>query len=88
MAILLQKLDEDFLVNKVIDQWTFINRREEIMQSINRLHQKQNDDLLNLDPLKLQMPLNPRMSTGDFLKISPDNLIDILTYRAIHTNQN
>lgn len=82
MAILLQKLDEDFLVNKVIDQWTFINRREEIMQSINRLHQKQNEDLLNLDPLKLQMPLNPRMSTGDFLKISPDNLIDILTYRA------
>ena len=50
-------------MNKVIDQWTFINRREEIMQSINRLHQKQNEDLLNLDPLKLQMPLNPRMST-------------------------
>ena len=51
MAILLQKLDEDFLVNKVIDQWTFINRREEIMQSINRLHQKlQQDEFYNLIP--------------------------------------
>ena len=35
MSLLLQELEEDFTVNKTIDQWTYINRREEIMQSVN-----------------------------------------------------
>ena len=83
MAILLQKLDEDFLVNKVIDQWTFINRREEIMQSINRLHQKlQQDEFLQLDPTQLERPLNPRKATSEWQELSPHSLMDILAYRG------
>ncbi|KAF8002740.1 hypothetical protein HF325_003705 [Metschnikowia pulcherrima] len=59
MALLLQELEEDFTVNKTIDQWTYINRREEIMQLINRLHQQQNSNVA-LDPLKLEKILLPR----------------------------
>lgn len=83
MAILLQQLDEDFLVNKVIDQWTFINRREEIMQSINRLHNKhQQNEFLQLDPTQLERPLNPRKATSEWQELSPDSLMDILAYRG------
>ncbi|KAI3403102.2 hypothetical protein KGF56_004162 [Candida oxycetoniae] len=63
LAILLQKLDEDFLVNKTIDQWNYINRREAILQSINKLHQQNQRDYFPLDPSKLELPLKPRIST-------------------------
>ncbi|EMG48062.1 SPAC56F8.02 Uncharacterized protein C56F8.02 [Candida maltosa Xu316] len=85
MAILLQKLEEDFVVKKVIDQWTYINRREEIMQSISKLHQKQQqqqDEFFQLDPQRLQMPLYPRKSNSEWQQLNPDNLIDILGHRA------
>ncbi|KAG7666394.1 uncharacterized protein J8A68_000068 [[Candida] subhashii] len=86
MAILLQKLDEDFMVNKTIDQWTYINRREEIMQSISRLHQKQQQPDIQLDPSKLEMPLNPRRSAdlmnSNRSKEDDDDLVDILAKRA------
>lgn len=36
MAVLLHKLEQDFAVHKTIDQWTYINRREEIMQLVSR----------------------------------------------------
>lgn len=86
MAILLQKLDEDFMVNKTIDQWTYINRREEIMQSISRLHQRQQQQDVQLDPSKLEMPLNPRraveMMNTNAPKPGEDDLIDILAKRS------
>lgn len=59
MALLLQKLEEDFTVNKTIDQWTYINRREEIMQLISRIHQQQQAHVA-LDPVKLEKILLPR----------------------------
>lgn len=83
LAILLQKLDEDFLINKTIDQWTYINRREEIMQSVNRLHQQQNQDYFPLDPNLLEAPLKPRKSATFFTDIkTSDNILDILKDRA------
>ncbi|KAI5961276.1 hypothetical protein KGF57_001789 [Candida theae] len=83
LAILLQKLDEDFLVNKTIDQWTYINRREEIMQSVNRLHQKQNQEYFPLDPNLLEMPLKPRRSATFFTDSKrSDDILEILKNRA------
>ncbi|RCK55493.1 Uncharacterized protein C56F8.02 [Candida viswanathii] len=89
MAILLQQLDDDFMVNKVIDQWTFINRREEIMQSINRLRQRQQpDELLQLDPTQLERPLNPRKASSEWQELSSDSIMDILAYRGnIYKNE-
>ncbi|EGW30557.1 acyl CoA ligase-like protein [Spathaspora passalidarum NRRL Y-27907] len=85
MAVLLSKLDQDFMVDKTIDQWTYINRREEIMQSITRLHQRQqqqqSDDWAVLDPDQLETPLNPRRSF-DIQQDSPSDLVNILESRA------
>ncbi|KAK6457768.1 uncharacterized protein RJT20DRAFT_149319 [Scheffersomyces xylosifermentans] len=83
MLMLLQKLEEDFTVNKSIDQWTYINRREEIMQSVNRLHQQQQVET-QIDPDLLETPLHPRKS-AEFLKehkFSSERLLDILASRA------
>lgn len=78
MAILLQNLEEDFTVHKTIDQWTYINRREEIIQSINKLHQQQFENI-KLDPDSLDKPLYPRLSNIDDHEIS---LVRILQERA------
>ncbi|ODV77342.1 acetyl-CoA synthetase-like protein [Suhomyces tanzawaensis NRRL Y-17324] len=83
MVILLQKLEDDFTVHKSIDQWTYINRREEIMQSVSRLHQQQQENI-QLDETQLEKPLHPRRAatlTNDSL-LNPDYLIGILADRA------
>lgn len=84
MALLLQKLDEDFTINKTIDQWTYINRREEIMQSINKLHQQQQNNV-ELNAASLEKPLYPRKAY-EFLpndrRFSQDYLLGILANRA------
>jgi acyl-CoA synthetase (AMP-forming)/AMP-acid ligase II len=83
LAVLLQKLEEDFTINKSIDQWTYINRREEIMQSVNKIHQEQ-QDFVQLDAAQLEKPLNPRKS-NEFLtenKFSSDYMLGILADRA------
>ncbi|WLF81854.1 hypothetical protein PVL30_005655 [Lodderomyces elongisporus] len=83
LAILLQKLDEDFLVNKSIDQWNYINRREAILQSIEKLHKEQNRDILPLDPSKLELPLKPRKPSNiTFDNMGAEYLVDILKLRA------
>ena len=57
MAVLLQQLEDDFTINKTIDQWTYINRREEIMQTVNRLHQSYKDEI-TLDGTRLEKPFH------------------------------
>lgn len=78
MVILLQKLEEDF-ANKSIDQWTYINRREEIMQLVNRLKEKQND--IQLQAAQLEDVLLPRKLV-DFNSFAKQSLVDILRERA------
>ncbi|CCE78141.1 Piso0_000756 [Millerozyma farinosa CBS 7064] len=80
MSLLLQKLEEDFYVNKSIDQWTYINRREEIMQSINRLRQQQEENI-EIDSAQLEKPLIPRLPV-DPSKMSYESLTEILAARA------
>lgn len=79
MAVLLQNLEDDFTVHKTIDQWTYINRREEIIQSINKLHQSQWENDIKLDPESLEKPLFPRLANINDQKIS---LTKILENRA------
>ncbi|KAG2733551.1 hypothetical protein G9P44_003076 [Scheffersomyces stipitis] len=85
LVLLLQKLEEDFTVNKTIDQWTYINRREEIMQSVTKLHQQQQElQEQQIDPDSLSKPLFPRKS-AEFLKehkFSSEKLVDVLAGRA------
>lgn len=80
MMMLLQKLEEDFYVNKTIDQWTYINRREEIMKQVNKLHQKQ-QNARPLDAELLEKVLMPRKraDSDSFIKQS---LARILKERA------
>ncbi|CAK7900759.1 hypothetical protein CAAN4_C08812 [[Candida] anglica] len=62
MAVLLQKLDDDF-ADRSIDQWTYINRREEILQTVHRLHQQQQQQRQQRDgavQAQLECPLYPR----------------------------
>ncbi|GEQ69116.1 hypothetical protein JCM33374_g2787 [Metschnikowia sp. JCM 33374] len=80
MALLLQELEEDFMVNKTIDQWTYINRREEIMQSINKLHQQQNSKVA-LDPSNLEKILLPR-KISDTTTFTKQGLARMLKERA------
>lgn len=84
MVLLLQNLEDDFTVNKTIDQWTYINRREEIMQSVNKLHQQQLNNI-ELNSAALEKPLYPRKSS-EFLsndyRFSQDHLLGILENRA------
>lgn len=83
MALLLQKLEEDF-ANKTIDQWTYINRREEIMQSINKL-QQQRQNSVTVDLELLEKPLYPRRSTD---ASGPEfDLLNILANRAVNYKQ-
>ena len=83
LAVLLQKLEEDFTINRSIDQWTYINRREEIMQSVNKIHQEQ-QDFVQLDAAQLEKPLNPRKSNEVLTenKFSSDYMLGILADRA------
>lgn len=86
MAILLQKLEEDFTINKSIDQWTYINRREEIIQSVQKLHQQrqQEDDSTVIDGSELQRPLYPRKpaSIPTLDELLANNTLTILAKRA------
>lgn len=79
MVILLQKLEEDF-TNKTIDQWTYINRREEIMQLVNRLHEKQQKEV-KLQASQLEKVLLPRKLV-DFNSFAKQSLMSILRERA------
>lgn len=81
MALLLQKLDDDFTVNKTIDQWTYINRREEIMQLVNRLHQQQQQQNVQLDASQLEKIILPRKVT-DFSTFAQKSLVQLLKERA------
>lgn len=76
MVLLLQGLEQDFTVNKTIDQWTYINRREEIMKSVNRLHQQQHNQV-KLNPGQLEKVLKPRQNTTPAA-----NLVSVLRDRA------
>ncbi|WPK26766.1 hypothetical protein PUMCH_004127 [Australozyma saopauloensis] len=80
MALLLQKLEEDFTVNKSIDQWTYINRREEIMREVARIHQQQQTDVA-LDPAQLEKILLPRKRT-DIATLTKLSLVSIMRERA------
>lgn len=86
MGLLLQNLEVDFTVNKSIDQWTYINRREQIMQNIKDLHLKQQDnvDELELDNSQLEMPLHARSSAHIHTDTNGTQLrlVDILSKRA------
>lgn len=83
MVILLQQLEEDFY-NKTIDQWTYINRREEIMQNVQKLHQlRQQENSLQLDPSRLEKPLYPRKSVEFAKTLSLAGLVEILAHRAV-----
>lgn len=83
MNLLLQKLEEDFNVNKSIDQWTYINRREEIMKEVARIHQQQHMDQMDvqLDPDQLEKILLPRKRT-DIAMLTRESLIYIMKQRA------
>lgn len=82
MALLLQKLEDDFTVNKTIDQWTYINRREEIMQLVSRLHQQQHQqNAVQLDALQLEKILLPR-KLSDFALFAKQSLVLLLKERA------
>lgn len=78
MIILLQKLEEDF-ANKTIDQWSYINRREEIIKLVNRLKEKKNN--IQLQPEQLEDILLPRKLL-DFNTFAKQSLMSILRERA------
>lgn len=80
MVLLLQQLEEDFTVNKTIDQWTYINRREEIMKLVNRLHQ-QPQNPVQLTASQLEKIVLPRKPT-DFSSFAKQGLMLILKERA------
>ncbi|CAN3369711.1 homeostatic regulator of DAG [Diutina catenulata] len=81
MVVLLQQLEADF-ANKEIDQWTYINRREQIMNSVSRMHEQQAQMYQqDIDPDQLEQPLYPRKSSElDATKQVP--LTKILKSRA------
>lgn len=81
LALLLQQLEDDFIVNKTINQWTYINRREEIMRLINRLRQQHQQNNVALDPSQLEKILMPRRRL-DPSALSKLNLMSILAQRA------
>lgn len=80
MAMLLQKLEDDFTVNKSIDQWTYINRREEIMKLVNKIHQQQ-QSAVHLSDAQLEKILLPRNLT-DFSNFAKKDLMVVLRERA------
>lgn len=80
MALLLQKLEEDFNINKTIDQWTYINRREEIMKQVARIHQQQQTEV-DIDPAQLEKILLPRKRT-DIAILTKQSFISIMKERA------
>lgn len=79
LVILLQKLEEDFN-NKTIDQWTYINRREEIMRLVSRLHERQQREV-KLQASQLEKMLLPRKPV-DFDSFAKQSLTTILRERA------
>lgn len=83
MAVLLHNLEHDFST-KAIDQWTYINRREEILHSINKIHQQNHNPTTTLDPQSLESPIFPRVRGTDLLTDTnpPGYLVDILRHRA------
>lgn len=81
MVLLLQELEEEFNVNKTIDQWTYINRREEIMKQVARIHLQQQTEVA-LDPTQLEKILLPRKRT-DIAILTKESLISIMRERAM-----
>lgn len=79
MALLLQKLELDFN-NHTIDQWTYINRREEIMRLVQRLHQLHQTHA-RLSAAALETPLLPR-KLPDFASFAKHSLVGLLRDRA------
>lgn len=83
MVVLLQQLEQDF-ANHEIDQWTYINRREAIMQLVLKIHEQQQHMQMKhqeLDPKLLEPPLYPRM-LGDLEKLQQVPLTQIFKLRA------
>lgn len=80
MALLLQKLEEDFSVNKTIDQWTYINRREEIIKQVARIHQLLQMKVA-LDASQLERILLPRERI-DLATLTEQSFISIMRERA------
>ena len=80
LAILLQTLEQDFEDNK-IDQWKYINQREEILRSVNRIQQEEKPDI-ELQSLPLERPLMPR-STEFAKHMEYESLSSILEKRAL-----
>lgn len=78
MVVLLQKLEDDFST-KVIDQWTYINRREEIMQLVNKLHELQTR--VKLEESELEPVLYPRKPV-DYSTFASNSLVQLLRDRA------
>lgn len=83
MALLLQQLEDDFN-HKVIDQWTYINRREEIMRLVSKLHEAQQQEYNNteLSNAELQPPLLPRKQSPIVDKEYENFFVNILQQRA------
>ncbi|KAK6464601.1 hypothetical protein DFJ63DRAFT_317880 [Scheffersomyces coipomensis] len=85
LRLLLQTLEVDFHVNKTIDQYTYINRRENVLQSIDRLRQQQQQQQeIQLDPDMLEAPLYPRkiVEPAEEDEFTSHSLIYILSNRA------
>lgn len=80
MALLLQKLEHDFN-NHTIDQWTYINRREEIMRLVQRLHQQLQLEQARVSAAALEKPLLPR-TLPDFASFAKHSLVGLLRDRA------
>lgn len=81
MLILLLKLEEDFTVHKTIDQWTYINRREEIMKSVSRMHEQQQQNHTKITQNQLEPVLRPRM-VSDYSQFAKHSMVRILRDRA------
>lgn len=80
MAILLHKLELDFAAG-TIDQWSYINRREEIMRQVSRAHEQQQQHLNMPASLSLEPPLYPRQIASDIL--GTPSIIETLKQHAM-----
>lgn len=85
MALLLQKLEQDF-EKGTIDQWSYINRREEIMRLVQRLHQPL-QPTARLSAAALEKPLLPR-KLPDFASFAKHSLVGLLRDRALLAKTN
>ncbi|KAK6202845.1 uncharacterized protein RJT21DRAFT_118919 [Scheffersomyces amazonensis] len=93
LRLLLQTLENDFHVNRTIDQYTYINGRENILRNIERLRlqqqQQHHQSDIQLDPEMLEPPIYPRLSSSSSSELNADDneltrlsLVDILEKRS------